>query len=51
LNNFTGDPNDAQRWLYSLKEFYLLNNKVYDIETKKVDTVLAYMTKGIAASW
>ncbi|KAG1774989.1 hypothetical protein EV702DRAFT_973824, partial [Suillus placidus] len=50
-NDFSGEPGDAQRWLYSLKAFYLLNNKIYDSDAKKVGTALAYMTKGTAASW
>ncbi|KAG1774941.1 hypothetical protein EV702DRAFT_1236872 [Suillus placidus] len=44
LNEFSGDPGDAQRWLYSLKAFYLLNDKIYDSDAKKVGTALAYMT-------
>ncbi|KAG2339963.1 hypothetical protein BDR05DRAFT_1002886 [Suillus weaverae] len=34
-NKFLGDPSDTQRWLYSIKAFFLLNNKVYDSDAKK----------------
>ncbi|KAI6138063.1 hypothetical protein BKA82DRAFT_4367587 [Pisolithus tinctorius] len=49
--DFDGDQKNAMSWLYSVQTYLLVNEELYDTDTKKVVYALSYMKKGVAHSW
>ncbi|KIN93293.1 hypothetical protein M404DRAFT_36227 [Pisolithus tinctorius Marx 270] len=50
-SDFDGDQKNAMSWLYSVQTYLLVNEELYDTDTKKVVYALSYMKKGVAHSW
>ncbi|KIO05385.1 hypothetical protein M404DRAFT_25506 [Pisolithus tinctorius Marx 270] len=50
-SDFDGDQKNAMSWLYSVQTYLLVNEELYDTDTKKVVYALLYMKKGVARSW
>ena len=48
---FDGDRRKANRWILSVRTYFLINKKVYDDDMKKVSFALSYMTEGVAGNW
>ncbi|KIJ66789.1 hypothetical protein HYDPIDRAFT_67180, partial [Hydnomerulius pinastri MD-312] len=48
---FDGDRQKANRWILSVRSYFLINKEVYDDNAKKVSFALFYMTEGVAGSW
>ncbi|KIO07300.1 hypothetical protein M404DRAFT_23790 [Pisolithus tinctorius Marx 270] len=51
LSDFDGDQKTAMSWLYSVQTYLLVNEEIYDTDTKMVIYTLSYMKKGVARSW
>lgn len=49
--DYDGNTDDAQRWLYSLKTYFLINPTVYCSEQIMVSVALSLMTKNSAKAW
>ncbi|KIO06738.1 hypothetical protein M404DRAFT_24424 [Pisolithus tinctorius Marx 270] len=50
-SDFDGDQKNAMSWLYSIQTYLLVNEELYDTDTKKVVYTLSYMKKGVARFW
>ncbi|KIO01477.1 hypothetical protein M404DRAFT_28779 [Pisolithus tinctorius Marx 270] len=44
-SDFDGDQKNAMSWLYSVQTYLLVNEELYDTDTKKVVYALSYMKK------
>ncbi|KIO01723.1 hypothetical protein M404DRAFT_28467 [Pisolithus tinctorius Marx 270] len=50
-SDFDGNQKNAMSWLYSVQTYLLVNEELYDTDTKKVVYALSYMKKDVAHSW
>ncbi|KIO06287.1 hypothetical protein M404DRAFT_24566 [Pisolithus tinctorius Marx 270] len=50
-SDFDGDQKNAMSWLYSVQTYLLVNEEIYNTDTKQVIYALSYMKKGVAHSW
>ncbi|KIO03321.1 hypothetical protein M404DRAFT_27286 [Pisolithus tinctorius Marx 270] len=50
-SDFDSNQKNAMSWLYSVQTYLMVNEEVYDTDTKKVVYMLLYMKKGVAHSW
>jgi hypothetical protein len=50
-SSFSGDTNDATRWMYSVMSYLTANSATYDSNAKQVIFALSYMREGSAAIW
>ncbi|KIN98737.1 hypothetical protein M404DRAFT_31064 [Pisolithus tinctorius Marx 270] len=50
-SDFDGDQKNAMSWLYSVQTYLLVNEELYDTDTKRVVYTLSYMKKGVTHSW
>ncbi|KIO02925.1 hypothetical protein M404DRAFT_55601, partial [Pisolithus tinctorius Marx 270] len=50
-SDFDGDQKNTMSWLFSVQTYLMVNEEVYDSDTKKVVYALSYMKKGVACSW
>ncbi|KIN97381.1 hypothetical protein M404DRAFT_32361 [Pisolithus tinctorius Marx 270] len=50
-SDFDGNQKNAMSWLYSVQTYLLVNEELYDTNTKKVVYTLSYMKKDVAHSW
>ncbi|KIO09262.1 hypothetical protein M404DRAFT_22452 [Pisolithus tinctorius Marx 270] len=50
LSDFDGNQKNAMSWLYSVQRYLMVNEEVYDTDTKKVVYTLLYMKRGVAHS-
>jgi hypothetical protein len=50
-STFSGDTNDATRWMYSVLSYVAVNPTIYDTDMKKIILALSYMKEGTAAIW
>ena len=48
---FTDNRNELKRFIQDCDLYMIINDKVYDTDTKKIGFVLALMNDGDAASW
>ena len=48
---FMGNRDELKRFIQDCDLYMIINNKVYDSDTKKIGFVLALMNDGDAASW
>jgi hypothetical protein len=50
-STFSGDTNDATRWMYSALSYLAVNPTIYDTNAKQIIFALSYMREGTAATW
>ncbi|KIO05562.1 hypothetical protein M404DRAFT_25282 [Pisolithus tinctorius Marx 270] len=50
-SDFDGNQKNTMSWLYSIQTYLLVNEELYDTDTKKVVYALSYMKKDVARSW
>jgi len=48
---FDGSYETATQWLNSVRFYLVVNEEVYNTNTKQVAFTLSYMTKGMALTW
>ena len=51
LKPFTGKREDLKKFLQDTSLYILVNDKIYNTDTKKIAFALSFMNKGDAASW
>ena len=51
LKPFTGKREDLKKFLQDTSLYTLVNDKIYNTDTKKIAFALSFMNEGDAASW
>jgi hypothetical protein len=49
--NYDGNIDDAERWMYSVETYFLINSTIYNSDQTKVAVALQYMNDGDARVW
>ncbi|KAF9228872.1 hypothetical protein BS17DRAFT_677549, partial [Gyrodon lividus] len=49
--DYDGSHSTSTNWLYAIKAYLLINDKLYNTNDKRIAFALSYMKKGVALGW